>query len=168
MLQFIQLKEFYLLVLCLMFPLPFLTHSSVFLGYINKIKKMVTDYLIRYQLGPSSIFTMSVLHSTTFPFFNYKCAETLSENHPFIRLRRALNVFNLIIAPADKNRILVIAPNELFQNEINIHLSDGETYLQLTQVKYDQYIRQIIDVVMETMLFYGEPICSYLRLEHLV
>jgi predicted metal-dependent hydrolase len=129
---------------------------------------MVTDYLIRYQLGPSSIFTMSVLHSTTFPFFNYKCAETLSENHPFIRLRRALNVFNLIIAPADKNRILVIAPNELFQNEINIHLSDGETYLQLTQVKYDQYIRQIIDVVMETMLFYGEPICSYLRLEHLV
>ena len=47
---------------------------------------------------------------------------------PFNRLKRVLFVFDLMILPADKTNQIVIAPKSTVMNEMNIHLSDTETY----------------------------------------
>jgi hypothetical protein len=80
--------------------------------------------------------------------------QTLHSNHALPRLKRALQIFKLIMAPADKGGIMTIAPEEIYKDEIVLQLSDTDTYEEITSSQYALYNMQGIHLVKEAMITY--------------
>lgn len=117
----------------------------------------VTNYLCKNNLPiPNNIEILLQDPQSLKSLSNIKC-ETLSRNHPFSQLQKILNQFNLVIVPADKTKILVILPEHLLLDELNLHISDCNTYTRLSHTEHQKYVKIQKEIVTEAMLFYNKP-----------
>jgi hypothetical protein len=113
----------------------------------------IDNYLCANNLPvPNSI------HDMTWHYGSQRITEELvntldSKNH-FQRLKRLLNVFKLTMAPADKTQTLVILPTSTLEEELEIHLSDRETYKLLTTSESEKYTNSQHNAVADAARFY--------------
>jgi hypothetical protein len=97
---------------------------------------------------------MAYMNPSTNLYMKHINVQTLHSNHALPRLKRALQIFKLIMAPADKGGIMTIAPEEIYKDEIVLQLSDTDTYEEITSSQYALYNMQEIHLVKEAMITY--------------
>jgi hypothetical protein len=116
---------------------------------------MITNYLCRNNLPIPVNF--SEIQATSIHNIQHDKFLTLNENHPFLRLKRLLYVFELTILPADKTKMLVILPKSTLEKELNLHLQDLNTYRVLSSTEHQVYVQIQRNAVIDALKYYRIP-----------
>jgi len=115
---------------------------------------IVTSFLCHNQYSVPSQLIHSVLHQKHL-FCSHNITPPLKYNHPLVRIKRVLEIFNLVMLPADKSKSNVIMSKEIIKQELLIHLSDVSTYKPLSTEEYTERNRFIEELINDASLFFG-------------
>lgn len=135
-------------------PIPYFPSELTQLHRENM--SSISSYLCRNNFGvPSNIIDMSVrpLHLSA---LQNELLPTMTNSNIFYKLKRLLHIFHLTLVPADKTNMLVILPTTVLKEELQLHLSDHETYNLLNPETAEQYNTQQQHTVTEAATFYKE------------
>jgi hypothetical protein len=136
-------------------PVPYENKDLLMLHKENL--NLVTNYLCKLQLPIPNNFNISYQHPNRLNILEDSKYESLSFHHPFRRLKRLLEVFNLILLPADKTRILIILEESTLQNELCIHLQDTDTYEQIPPEIHSSYMNIQLQSIQDAVIYYRDP-----------
>jgi hypothetical protein len=116
-------------------------------NYLYKRNLYIPDPLYHDYLHSNSITSIHKQHPI----------HLLHDKHPIIHLKRLLNVFQLVLVPADKTKLLTIIPIQIMRQEIDIHLADIETYRHITDEEFQTSQEMQIRAVADAIKYFKEP-----------
>jgi len=123
-------------------PTPYVAKQVQSL-HVQNLKK-VEKFLFKNQLPLPAHFLLMARHPKHLHFLDQPLNPTLHFQHPIYQLSRILEIFSLIMVPADKTRIFTIMPKGILELELQIHLKDTNTYeiISNDQLKMYENIQQ--------------------------
>jgi hypothetical protein len=104
---------------------------------LQKLHKQNLDLGISYCFHNNIPVPSELEHFIYHPHILPSFSMNSPHSHLLHRLKRLIDVFNLVITPADKTNQLVIMPTETVENEMKIHLNDRTTYKLLS---HDEFV----------------------------
>jgi hypothetical protein len=76
-------------------------------------------------------------------------------SHVLHRLKRILNLHELLILPADKTKQMVVLPQILLDREMKIHLDDTNTYTNISEDYQDIIRNLVIEIISDASSIFG-------------
>ena len=127
-------------------------------GFHSSNLSACLTFLCRNNLPIPDNFGLMERNPKNMDLVNEPFCETLSFDHPFRKLRRILDVFNLVIIPADKIKSLVILSESILKSELQYHLSDKDTYTIIDENEHLTFFTKQKETVLDAVSRYKNPL----------
>jgi hypothetical protein len=136
-------------------PIPY--NQSCFQKLHKENVTTVSNFVFRHKLPVPSTLGQCDFHPHV--IFNSYSLNNISNPsfYPFMRLKRLLNIFHLVMLPADKTKVIVILQESILNEEMNIHLSEKDTYKILEGEEHNAIYDQQLSTVRSAATFFKLP-----------
>jgi hypothetical protein len=116
----------------------------------------ITNYLARNNLAVPNNVTRFYNQPSALTEYKHVLHKSIDNSHPLHSLRRLLTSHQLTMVPADKTKQLTILQSITLNEELGIHLTDKETYEEISFDAHERHIKDQQELVANAIRIYKD------------